>query len=184
MPPNISGAWPIFQFQLGTIASRAASGRVIRVKNFNSSLVRLRETDPENPVTTHEISIPAWYDCERRCYALFCLREPFQFQLGTIARQIDPEKVGAVTVFQFQLGTIARPTEAGLLFFACLISIPAWYDCEQALFGAKWMPTFISIPAWYDCESSAILVNPILKEFQFQLGTIARIPFFCMVQIF
>ena len=52
----------------------------------------------------------------------------FQFQFGTIDRNILESSSGTYSLFQFQFGTIDSAVFAYFLEYNILVSIPVWYD--------------------------------------------------------
>ncbi len=120
------------------------------ITNFNSSMVRLRERSFHKVEKVFDISIPVWYDWE-------------PLQSATLHHPIIDFNSSMVRLRECH--TTSKTSYN-------VISIPVWYDWERVVNQPILLIIMISIPVWYDWEYVPKTIVEPYSLFQFQYGTI------------
>ena len=116
-----------FQFHYGTIKSVILHRFEVDPLYFNSTMVRLKESNFPFVGTDIEYFNSTMVRLKGVPTPCVFLHAKFQFHYGTIKRMVDVHFAEFVTRFQFHYGTIKRGRSSAWRIHQ-LISIPLWYD--------------------------------------------------------
>ena len=140
---------------------------------FNSLVVQFREIQSKRYYHCRWVSIPWWYNSEKKNPMALKNHIKFQFLGGTIQSWFKSLEAVLRSCFN-SLVVQFRGCACCHDHFSKLVSIPWWYNSENNPNHASLIRELVSIPWWYNSESINDVVNSLLSSFQFLGGTIQR----------